>query len=64
MSHNVDSWFWFFLLNSNKLDVLVYYWLRFFDLSYQGRTVFYSVIVIFAIVTCGGKALKVPSIMS
>ena len=63
-SHNADSLLWFFLLSSNKLDVLVYCWLRFSDLSYQGRTVFYSVIVRFAIVTCGGGALIVPSIMS
>ena len=26
-SHNVDSWFWLFLLSSNKLDVLVCCWL-------------------------------------
>ena len=64
LRHNVDSWFWHFLLSSNKMDVLVYCWLRFSDLSYQGRTFFYSVIVIFAIVTCGGRALTVPSIMS
>ena len=41
MSHNIDSWFWLCLLSSNKLDVLVYYWLRFSDLSYQGRTFFW-----------------------
>ena len=26
-SHNIDSWFYFFLLNSNKLDVLVFWML-------------------------------------
>ena len=62
-SQNIESWFWLCLLSSNKLDVLVYCWLRLSDISYQGMTVFYSVIIIFSIVTCGGGTLTVSSIM-
>ena len=63
-SHNIDSWFWLFLLSSNKLDVLVYCWLRFSDISYQGRALLYSMIIRFAVFTSGSGVLTVPSIVS
>ena len=63
-SHNIDSWFWFFLLSNNKLNILVYYCLRVPNLGYQDRTLFYSVIIGLAIFTCRSRVLTIPSIMS
>ena len=63
-SHNMDSWFWFCLLSNDKLDVLVCGWFRVSDLSYQDRTLFYGMIIRFAVVTSGSGVLTVPSIVS
>ena len=63
-SHNIDSWFWLFLLGSNKLNILVYCCLRILNLGYQDRTLFYSMIIGLAILTCCSRVLTIPSIMS